>query len=575
MNTILTAINKLFVAPAPTTTTENGAPAFETTGNKCLDLFFKLLRDTEPENVKEMFYDAWLENPKKALQILLHCRDCRKGKGERLIVLHALTWLRRHKPITYLKNLRAFLAVGYYQDLLNLVKHAEADGQEMLGGSDMIELELFVEQLRTDKEALEAIEPISLAAKWAPTECHKDDREYAFASRMAKLLFPSYTNSGTAHLKQYRQLLSKLRHALKVVETHMAHNRWSEIEYKTVPAKSHKLHTEAFKRHDPERYQEYLDAVKAKTATIKSTGLQPHELTNPFMSRERPENAETLQAQWDDLIDQLRKTSKLGCALPLCDVSASMNGEPMEVCIALGLVVTELVSGPFKDMIMTFETNPKLFMLKHKGLAERVQAVKHASWGGSTDLMAAFDQILSHAVMMQCTQDQLPKVLIIFSDMQFNEACSRSDQTVFQLAKDKFAAEGYELPSVVFWNLRSTHNSFPVSMNEQGVIMLSGYSAQLLRAVMDDPRNITPIQMLNAILEDYPQVVVEDSEVGPSKDDGKVVVYDHSAGKDKRKKKKRGTGPGSQRRGATKAGDDDDDDESDHDDNSSLSTDSS
>ena len=191
-----------------------------------------------------------------------------------------------------------------------------------------------------------------------------------------------------------------LRDHIKVVESQMAHNEWTEIEYSKVPAKSHKLHTEAFKRHDLERYQKYLEDLASKKTKINSTGLQPHELTTPFMSGGSPDNEETLQEQWNDMIQKLRETTSLGSMLALCDVSGSMDGQPMEVCIALGLVVSELAEGPFKDMVLTFETNPHLIKIASKKLRDRVRELKNTSWGGSTNLMAAFEQILNHATIM-------------------------------------------------------------------------------------------------------------------------------------------------------------------------------
>ena len=58
-------------------------------------------------------------------------------------------------------------------------------------------------------------------------------------------------------------------------------------------------------------------------------------------------------------------------------------------------------------------------------------------------LMAAFEQILNHATIMNCTQEQLPKTLIIFSDMQFDQACPDSkNPTIFKLARSKFEKAG-------------------------------------------------------------------------------------------------------------------------------------
>jgi hypothetical protein len=135
------AINRL--STPSLTTTENGAVAFESTNSKCLNLFFKMVRGTPRESIERLFYDAWLEDPKMAMQVLLQCRDCRKGKGERLIVQNALVWLRKYKTKTYLKNLTTFLEAGYYQDLLSMIKQAEKDHQPSLGRDDMVELELL------------------------------------------------------------------------------------------------------------------------------------------------------------------------------------------------------------------------------------------------------------------------------------------------------------------------------------------------------------------------------------------------------------------------------------------------
>lgn len=45
----------------------------------------------------------------------------------------------------------------------------------------------------------------------------------------------------------------------------------------------------------------------------------------------------------------------------------------------------------------------------------------------------------------------MPKALIILSDMEFNEASNRN--TNFKVAKKKYKDVGYDLPTIVFWNL--------------------------------------------------------------------------------------------------------------------------
>ena len=49
----------------------------------------------------------------------------------------------------------------------------------------------------------------------------------------------------------------------------------------------------------------------------------------------------------------------------------------------------------------------------------------------------------------------MPSVLYIFSDMEFNMAVNDPDKTVYETAKEKFKAYGYELPAVVYQNVNS------------------------------------------------------------------------------------------------------------------------
>jgi hypothetical protein len=54
---------------------------------------------------------------------------------------------------------------------------------------------------------------------------------------------------------------------------------------------------------------------------------------------------------------------------------------------------------------------------------------------------------------------------------------------------------GYNLPKVVFWNLNARNRNNPVEFNESGTALISGYSPQVAKALMngDVP---TPLDML-------------------------------------------------------------------------------
>lgn len=60
------------------------------------------------------------------------------------------------------------------------------------------------------------------------------------------------------------------------------------------------------------------------------------------------------------MVDDLSQKGKLKNCLAICDVSGSMSGTPMEVSVALGVVVSELSVEPWKGKLITFSKNPKL-----------------------------------------------------------------------------------------------------------------------------------------------------------------------------------------------------------------------
>jgi hypothetical protein len=157
--------------------------------------------------------------------------------------------------------------------------------------------------------------------------------------------------------------------------------------------------------------------------------------------------------------------------VPLVDVSGSMEGQPMEAAIALGLLVSELAHPAFRHRALTFESRPQWVSLPEGGtILERVRAMQAADWGGSTDFEAACERILDAAQRAKLKPDEVPD-LIVFSDMQFDQARSSgyyggggraaSWETHFDRLSRRFAevgvavcGEAYAPPRIVFWNLR-------------------------------------------------------------------------------------------------------------------------
>jgi hypothetical protein len=173
-----------------------------------------------------------------------------------------------------------------------------------------------------------------------------------------------------------------------------------------------------------------------------------------------------------------------------------MNGEPMEVAIALGILVSEINQPMFRNRFLTFESQPQWVKLNDSmTLAEKVKVTQDAPWGGSTNFAAAMRLIAAVVEENGLPMGEVPD-MIVFSDMQFDIACggglSTTSMTHLHLIQEMFhdlgmriCGEPYPAPRIIFWNLRGTTSGFPAQSNAENVQMLSGYSPSLFKFVVE------------------------------------------------------------------------------------------
>jgi hypothetical protein len=475
----------------PDTKTENGAPAYSSTGNSLVDFFTKTVRGLDLNTLYSMLYACWSASPTKTVKLIQHLRDPRDGKGEKLLGQKCLYWLRKYKPKTYILNLSRFAANGYFKDFLQVVESADKDNLPKLGNTTFIELELFAAVLKCDKEQADQKKPISLCAKWAPslkTKYHK------YANKIACLLFPKEQQ------KQYRKLLSQLRECTHILERLECAKRWEEIKFDQVPAVAHKRNKKVFIKHQKERYETYLEQVKKGEKTIKSSGIQPHELLASY--RKQGAVDDTTEAQWKDLVAKLNDKTNLGKSLAICDVSGSMSGTPMEVSIALGLILSQLAKGPFANKVITFSANPTLHAVTGNNLLEKAQSIASMEWGMNTNFYGVFQLLVNIGKTFTLTQDQMPETLFVFTDMQFDQAAQSDTNTVYESGKKLFEENNFKIPKIVFWNFRAATSAFPVKADTAGVALLSGFSAELMKLILEGD-NFTPEAILDRAIAKY------------------------------------------------------------------------
>jgi hypothetical protein len=171
----------------------------------------------------------------------------------------------------------------------------------------------------------------------------------------------------------------------------------------------------------------------------------------------------------------------------------------MDVCVSLGLYLADKNKGPFKDMFLTFSTKSKLQVLKGN-LIDKLNQLQRADWDMSTNLHSAFEAILGYAVKGNVSANDMPKYILVMSDMEFNH-CAKHDDSAMQMIERKFAEAGYTVPNIVFWNLNARQGNVPVKFDKKGVALVSGFSPAIMASILAaedlDPASVM-LQTLNS-----------------------------------------------------------------------------
>jgi len=462
--------------------TENGMKARESTANKCVDLFFKVGASRGKDVTKE-FVAALVENEDIALRIAQWVRDARGGAGERKIFRDILGYLDTHRPDLAAKLLPKVPEIGRWDDIFVFKnKELKAQAFTMLG------------------DALR--EKNGLAAKWTP-------RQGPLAAEIRQFFGMSP--------KFYRKSLVEMT---KVVETQMCAKDWDNINFSHVPSLAAARYKKAFNR-NTEAYKAYVAELvkdpKDRTVEVKvnAGAVYPYDVIKGLngyshsMSFDKTE-LDLITKQWEALPNFVGDAN----ILALVDVSGSMtcpvggfgSGAKttcLDVAVSLGLYVAEKNKGKFKDTFLTFSESPELLHLKGN-VVQKAQQMAKSNWGMSTNLHKAMDKILKTAKDGNVPQVEMPEMLLIMSDMQFN-ACARFDHSAMQMLEAKYQAAGYEMPKIVFWNLNAKDN-VPVAFDKTGVALVSGFSPSVLKAVLSgDTDEFTPeaIMMKALMVERY------------------------------------------------------------------------
>ena len=438
--------------------TENGMKARQSTANALTDLFFKI-GAMRGQDVIPAWTAARVANPDLATRIALWARDVRGGAGERKIFRDILVEMSNSQDGRTYQVMQKVPELGRWDDLLVLIGTVyEKPAMEMI------------------RNALE--DSNGLCAKWMP-------RQGDVAVKLRKFL--GWTP------KFYRKRLVELT---KVVETQMCAKDWDNINFNHVPSVASSRYKKAFARHT-EKYKEWTAALVskdpevAKTVKVNAGAVYPYDVLKGVINHYGHYSTSNLQhilAQWEALPNFVGDAN----ILPLVDVSGSMTAPAggyqskssvtcLDVAVSLGLYLADKNTGKFKDTFLTFSSQPQLLHLKGN-ILDKVKQMVTSKWEMSTNLHLALDKILQTAIEGNVMQSEMPEVLLILSDMQFDQ-CTRYDDSAMEMIARKYIDNAYNVPNIVFWNLNA-HDNVPVKYDTRGAALVSGFSPSIVKAVL-------------------------------------------------------------------------------------------
>ncbi|MDE6604367.1 MAG: DUF2828 family protein [Lachnospiraceae bacterium] len=474
--------------------TENGAVGYATTGRALVDLNFAVtsLRSMTEAQIIKKFVPAFYEDRMLAMKWLFFLRDARGGLGERRTFRIIIRYLAGNAPEMISGLIDIMAEYGRYDDLLCLFNTALENEV----------LTVLRTQLEEDITNMSGSGKISLCAKWMPGNNTSSQESRRDAAKLQH--FMGMTS------REYRQMLSSLRAYLDVTEVYMSADRWNEIDYTKVSSKANIIYRNAFMLHDQARRKDYLKEVQENRAVIHAGVLMPHEIVAQYMVRtgwRMKTGAEdvTLEELWKNLP---KMASDAGNVLCVVDGSGSMlcpagdgSVTALHVSNALGIYFAEQMSGAYHDKFITFSASPKYVDLSVcRTLREKLELAFANNDCTNTNIEATFELILQTAVRNHLKQQELPGTMLVISDMEFDMAVnSYNTETLFDTIGRRFAAYGYKMPKLVFWNVNSRTNVIPVRENELGVALVSGFSVNICNMVLSN--ELDPFACLKKVLD--------------------------------------------------------------------------
>lgn len=411
--------------------TENGDASFNTTGNNLLDILF--MSEYYTKHLDEV---PFIGHDDKAKLFAMFMRDPRSGMGRRD--------LGRRLLKDTLCDSRQILKCGRADDLWMIFKDTK-DWHHIL---DVIKMAIDDNR-----------EIAPLLKKWLPRYSSKNlmvAREIAAYWGMNKQQYGHYVKVDT-------------------VENTMSRKMWESIEFDKLPSLAAIKYVKAFQRHQPERYEQYLEDVR-------SGKKQLHVATTTVYDIYR--NRTSIDP--DVFYSKIEKIS--GSWIPVIDVSGSMydSNDSIGKALSIGKYLSDC-STYCPNQFLTFSRTPELVTQRGSSYNDILDNIRNANWGGNTDFGAVMD-------LLGRLKTSFPEWIIVLSDMEFDYGSRDSKDN----AMAKLRSNGANT-KILWWNFNSRATTAPET-DKYGNVFMSGYNPMLLEFL---EAGFDGIQFLNRLLEEY------------------------------------------------------------------------
>lgn len=490
--------------PDNMTYTTNGAVAYSTTSSALLDMFTKLAsyRSLDEKQVVTDWRKTFNENPRLAMRFLGYTMDIRCGAGERRFTQIVIRDLVKNGGASIAAKLVPLIGEYSRYDMLYQFR-----GNPI---TDKAVRNLITTQIESDLKNMKQNKSISLIAKWLKS-CNSHNAE----TRNLGLWTAKQLNMTE---RNYRKTISSLRKYLDVVERKMSSDNWQAIDYENgVCSRANLNYNKAFLRHDTERRQAFLAALKTGEAKINASVANPCDIVNKYMNLNGrwyglPQRADdTLEGMWKALPDMIPDDKGM---LVVCDCSGSMqsgiggntNMRCIDVAMSLAIYCADHLKGAFANKYITFSADPHIVRFgENDTLCQKLVKTLACQDCSNTNLEKVFDLILKTAIDNHSPQSDLPERILIVSDGEFDSMCDANntvnrygwsssrtpvDKTFMQSIAKRFKNAGYKMPIITFWRVNCSNRlALPFKVDDRGCIMVSGYSTNLLKMVLSDKTN--------------------------------------------------------------------------------------